>query len=218
MSNYFFGNVVVHIFCAYIKLTCYSFHIHVYNIRMTTTFEEEEIRKGICSEADYPYLQTQGTCSSALCAPVPGSRVKDHVDVVPRKTNALKEALKVKPVTAAMVASDPMFQFYKEGIYQVDGCGKVTQEMGSMGCNVLYENQDTCLPDINHGVLVVGYGKDDTATTDLKTFFKVKNSWGDSWGEGGYFRLARYETDPTDPMSNWGECAILTLLSYPVME
>ena len=185
---------------------------------MTSTFEEEEIRKGICTEVDYPFLQAQGTCASDLCTPVPGSIVKDHVDIVPRKTKALKEALKVKPVTAAMVATDPMFQFYKAGIYQVDGCGKVTKQMGEMGCNILYENQDVCLPDINHGVLVVGYGKDDTATTDLKTFFKVKNSWGDAWGEGGYFRLARWEEDKTDPTENWGECAILTLLSYPVME
>lgn len=197
------------------NLYCYSQHLY---IRMTTTFEEEEIRKGICTEVDYPFLQAQGTCASDLCTPVPGSIVKNHVDIVPRKTKALKEALKVKPVTAAMVATDPMFQFYKAGIYQVDGCGKVTKQMGETGCNILYENQEVCLPDINHGVLVVGYGKDDTATTDLKTFFKVKNSWGDAWGEGGYFRLARWEEDKTDPTENWGECAILTLLSYPVME
>lgn len=143
---------------------------------MTTTFDEEESKKGICSEVDYPYLQTQGTCSSDMCTPVSGSIVKDHVDIVPRKTNALKEALKVKPVTAAMVGSDPMFQFYKSGIFQSD-YGKVTEEMGSPKCMILYEDQDVCLPDINHGVLVVGYGRDDMATTDVKLYFKVKNSW-----------------------------------------
>lgn len=185
---------------------------------MITAFEEEEVKTGICSEVDYPYLQTQGTCSRDMCTPVPGSIVKDHVDIVPRKNDALKEALKVKPVTAAMVASDPTFQFYSEGIYSVEGCGKVTKQMGEDGCNVLYEDQDTCLPDINHGVLVVGYGRDETVTTDVKTFFKVKNSWGTDWGEGGYFRIARYEEDKTDPMESWGECAILTLLSSPVME
>lgn len=185
---------------------------------MTTTFDEEEVHHGICSEIDYPYLQTLGTCSSDLCTPVPGSIVKNHVDITPRKNNALKEALKVKPVTAAMVATDPTFQFYKNGIYQVEGCGKVTKTMGQPGCNMLYMGQDTCLPDVNHGVLVVGYGKDESATTNVKTFFKVKNSWGEVWGEGGYFRLARGEVDKTDPMENWGECAILTLMSYPVME
>jgi len=185
---------------------------------MITAFEEEELEKGICAEVDYPYLQTQGTCSRDMCSPIPGSVVKDHVDIVPRKNNALKQALKTKPVTAAMVATDPTFQFYSSGIYSVEGCGTVTKKMDDKDCNVLYEGQEVCLPDINHGVLVVGYGRDDTVTSDVKTFFKVKNSWGDAWGEGGYFRLARYEEDPTDPMTNWGECAILTLLSYPIME
>ena len=183
---------------------------------MTTTFDEEEAKKGICSEADYPYLATEGTCSSNMCTPVSGSIVRDHVDIVPRKTHALMDALKVKPVTAAMVATDPMLQFYSSGIYDSD-YGKVTKEMGDRECMILYEGQDVCLPDINHGVLVVGYGKDDAAKTN-KLFFKIKNSWGDSWGEDGFFRLARKETDPTDPLTNWGECGILTLLSYPVME
>merc|ERR1719232_481968 len=84
---------------------------------MITAFEEEEVGRGICQETDYPYLEVQGTCSSDLCTPVPGSVVKHKVDVMPRKTKALKEALKHKPVTAAMTANDPMFQFYKEGIY-----------------------------------------------------------------------------------------------------
>lgn len=184
---------------------------------MTTTFDEEENHNGICSEADYPYLATDGTCSSSMCTPVKGSIVKDHVDIAPRKTKALVEALKVKPVTAAMVANDPMLQFYSSGIYDSD-YGKVTKEMGDPECMRLYEGQDVCLPDINHGVLVVGYGKDDMATTDNKLFFKIKNSWGDTWGEDGYLRLARKDTDPTDPLTNWGECGILTLLSYPVME
>jgi C1A family cysteine protease len=185
--------------------------------RMTTTFEEEKVKKGICSEVDYPYTQSQGTCSYDMCTPVEGSIVKDQIDIVPRKTNALKEALKKQPVTAAMVASDPMFQFYSSGIYTVKDCGKVTKQFGEEDCQKLYQGQDTCLPDINHGVLVVGYGTDQTATTDVKGYFKVKNSWGEAWGESGYFRLARYEEDPTDPMTNWGECAILTLLSAPVM-
>jgi cathepsin L len=185
---------------------------------MITDFDEEEGKKGICSENDYPYIQGQGTCSSSLCTPVPGSKIKDHVDIEPRKTAELVEALKVNPVTAAMVASDPTFQFYSSGIYSVPDCGKVTKEMSNPECQTLYQGQDTCLPDVNHGVLVVGYGTDESITDGTKTFFKVKNSWGDAWGEGGYFRIARYEKDPTDPKTNWGECAILSILSYPVME
>ncbi|KAL7481940.1 hypothetical protein ACHAW6_007621 [Cyclotella cf. meneghiniana] len=185
---------------------------------MITDFDEEESKSGICTENDYPYIQTQGTCSASMCSPVPGSKVKDHVDIMPRKTSELVEALKVNPVTAAMVASDPSFQFYSSGIYSVPDCGKVTKEKGDPDCQELYYNQDTCLPDVNHGVLVVGYGTDESVTDGAKDFFKVKNSWGEAWGEGGYFRIARYDEDPKDPKTNWGECAILSILSYPVLD
>ena len=72
-------------------------------------------------------------------------------------------------------------------------------------------NDESCgkKGDVDHGVLAVGYG------TDLETqtpYWLVKNSWGESWGDAGYVKLARNSTN------EWGMCAILKMSSFPVVE
>lgn len=66
----------------------------------------------------------------------------------------------------------PDFKFYKGGVYVHTGL------------------QDHFNPFelTNHAVLLVGYGVD--AATGTK-YWIVKNSWGNSWGESGYFRIRR---------------------------
>ena len=74
-------------------------------------------------------------------------------------TDALTKALAVQPVSVAFYVNI-LFQFYSGGVF----------------------NPFTCGGEPNHGVLAVGYNLDEGS-------YKVKNSWGASWGESGYFRI-----------------------------
>ena len=64
---------------------------------------------------------------------------------------------------------------------------------------------DACGSQLDHGVLVVGYGTD--AGVD---YYKVKNSWSASWGELGYIRIGRGPAFAPN-----GQCGILAMASFP---
>uniref|UniRef100_A0A915DNW6 Peptidase C1A papain C-terminal domain-containing protein n=1 Tax=Ditylenchus dipsaci TaxID=166011 RepID=A0A915DNW6_9BILA len=80
---------------------------------------------------------------------------------------ALKEAVaRVGPVSVIIDASHQSFQFYSDGVY----------------------DDPECDPDnLDHGVLIVGYGSDP----EYGDYWLIKNSWAEDWGENGYIRMAR---------------------------
>jgi len=90
-----------------------------------------------------------------------------------------------QPVSVAVEADQNSFQFYSSGVLTAN-----------------------CGTNLDHGVLVVGYG----AATGLD-YYKVKNSWGADWGESGYIRLAR----GASYNGGAGQCGILMDPSYPVV-
>ena len=59
--------------------------------------------------------------------------------------------------------------------------------------------------NVDHAVQLVGYGTEGGAD-----YFLVRNSWGASWGEGGYIKLARIASGAqqcgtdTNPLSGNG--------------
>ena len=90
-------------------------------------------------------------------------KIKSNTTVADDQS-ALVAELVNQPVTIALNASP--IQLYSSGIF----------------------NDWTASPMPNHAVLAVGYGVEGD-----KMYYKVKNSWGKSFGEKGYFRIARKE-------------------------
>ena len=66
---------------------------------------------------------------------------------------------------------------------------------------------EECGTDLDHGVLIVGYG-----TENGKDYWLVKISWGESWGDDGYVKIGRNDT-----IDNAGVCGIASSPSFPVV-
>ena len=49
-------------------------------------------------------------------------------------------------------------------------------------------DNNNCGTQLDHGVLLVGYGYDIMNDMD---YWIIKNSWGNQWGEKGYIRIQR---------------------------
>ncbi len=76
------------------------------------------------------------------------------------------------------------FKDYKSGVYKADNCGTTTQQ-------------------VNHAVTAVGYGNEGGLD-----YWAIKNSWGPTWGDNGYFKIQR----------GVNMCAISQCNSYPLID
>jgi C1A family cysteine protease len=144
------------------------------------------IDNGMCSEESYPYTsgvtQTGGSCTK--CEPV--VTINACADVPPNNQVALKEVVAlVGPVSIALDAETKVFQSYKSGVVTSDSCGT----------------------NLDHGVLIVGYGQED----GIK-YWLVKNSWGSTWGDDGYIKIERSEST-----NDAGICGIAMQPSFPIV-
>lgn len=106
------------------------------------------------------------------------------VDIPEGNQLKLKEAVAKGPVSIAIEADTTVFQHYMSGIIKSNKCGK----------------------NLDHGVLIVGYGVENQTP-----YWIVKNSWGENWGENGYVRLLRSESEYDE-----GVCGLALSASQPI--
>ena len=150
---------------------------------MDYAFEYIIKNKGITTEEAYPYTATGPNTCEAAGKPV-AATISKYVDVPVNSETALMTAIAQQPVSVAVEADQSVFQFYSGGVMD-----------------------SACGTQLDHGVLAVGYG-----TEGGKDYYKVKNSWGATWGDKGYILLARgAKFNPS------GQCGIQMAASYPIV-
>ena len=133
---------------------------------------------GITTEDKYSYKGVASTCKYTAADKV--WTVSDCTEVTVDKEASLLGAIAKTPVSVAIQANHLSFQLYKSGVYS-----------GNCGTN------------LDHGVLAVGYG-----TLSGKKHYKVKNSWGNTWGDKGFIYIERNGDGK-------GKCGIQMAASFP---
>lgn len=148
---------------------------------MDNAFQYVKENHGIDTEKSYPYEAEDETCR--FKKRTVGATDTGFTDIPEGDEEALMKAVAtVGPVSVAIDASHESFQFYSSGVYYEPDCSS---------------------EELDHGVLVVGYG-----TEDGEDYWLVKNSWGTQWGEDGYIKMARNRDN---------NCGIATSASYPLV-
>jgi C1A family cysteine protease len=117
--------------------------------------------KGLTTDAAYPYTATGPNNCVAKGLPV-AATASAFKDVPVNSQTALMTAVVQQPVAVAIEADQDSFQLYASGV--------LTKPCGT---------------NLDHGVLLVGYGTD----ASLGDYWLLKNSWGTGWGEKGFFKI-----------------------------
>ncbi|CAH8487673.1 unnamed protein product [Schistosoma curassoni] len=135
-------------------------------------------KDGIQSEESYPYLTKEGKCQHIKSSSLTYS--KSIIEIKLNDEEQLKYVLYEHGPVSAGINVEQQFMRYKNGIYQSQSCSST---------------------EVNHAVLIVGYGEENGVQ-----YWIIKNSWGTSWGEDGYVRIRRNYNNM---------CGVATMASVP---
>ena len=115
---------------------------------------------------------------------------------------ALMEAVSKQPV-AVGINANKIFQLYASGIIRSTDCGPAPH------------TPDSEIMAINHAVVVTGWGE-EMVKGELIKYWILKNSFGENWGEHGYFKLER-GPDTVD-QEGFGTCGLYFESVYPIID
>jgi cathepsin F len=134
-----------------------------------------------------PYCSLKDSCQAKLNASifVPNLKVADWKLISQNETAIAVQMMNFGPLSIALNAE--LLQFYHKGIF----------------------NPFVCDPtNLDHAVLLVGWGVENSKIHGSQPYWIVKNSWGTSWGEQGYFRILRGK----------GKCGVNTQVTTAILE
>lgn len=124
---------------------------------------------GLETESDYPYEGDDEQCHFNISKAK--AKVTGALNISHDETDMAKWLVQNGPISIAINAN--AMQFYMGG--------------------VSHPWKTLCSPNsLDHGVLIVGYGVHQYSLFNRTLpYWIVKNSWGTSWGEQGYYRVYR---------------------------
>ena len=128
---------------------------------------------GLYTLASIPYVESNwdgeapAACTASTATGI-NVKVTNVTEVGNQSLLSLLNALQTAPVAIAIAVPNALYS-YSSGLFSASNCP------ASNG--------------VNHAVLAVGYSLTGDSTTGNKPYLLIKNSWGSSWGENGYFKL-----------------------------
>ena len=111
----------------------------------------------------YPYTALDGNCTYNKKKGL--TNTKGFAYLPEYDPDSMIQALKEQPILTAMASNSRIFGSYSSGIINENACGI----------------------ELDHRVLLIGYGDDDL----FGPFWIAKNCWGTLWGEKGFFKIKR---------------------------
>lgn len=138
--------------------------------------------KGISLTSDYPYEGKKGDCRTSKNKVEINLKGFGILKANNNEKNLMRAVAEIGPLDVGFDAEHESFMRYAGGIYFEKNCSN----------------------DLNHGMLLVGYGSENGID-----FWILKNSYDVTWGEAGFIRVAR----------NLGnDCGVKLYMLFPVIK